>query len=56
MNTIHAGHKKQQNLSHSQEPLGAQKVWSGLAAFRKNCLQRSNCIGVIHEVTVTTDC
>lgn len=45
-NTIHTGHKKLQSLSHSQALLGAQKVWYGLAASRKSCLQHFSCIGV----------
>jgi len=45
-NTIHAGQKKLQSLSHSQELSGAQKVWYGLAAFRTSCLQHFNCNGV----------
>jgi hypothetical protein len=56
-NTIHAGQKKLQSLSHSQELLGAQKVWYGLAAFRKSCLQHFSCTGVnvpgyIHFITL----
>jgi len=56
-NTIHAGQKKLQNLRHSQELSGAQKVWYGLAAFRKSCLQHFNFTGVsvpgyIHFMTL----
>ena len=56
-NTIHGGQKKLQSLSRSQELLGAQKVWYGLAAFRKSCLQHFNCTGVsvpgyIHFMTL----